>query len=112
MSFDPKWVELALKAIASVPVTANILTPVTVNTTSAVIAPANPNRVGFVIYNNSSNSRYVCLGATATGTLCHKIIATFATWECYGPVCYTGILSAIGNAGTGTMNVVELVRAP
>ena len=84
--------------------------PVNVAQASVVIAPANVDRVGWVIYNNGANSVYIVLGSTATSVLCAKILATFATWECYGPAVYTGALSAIRNAGSGAVNVYELIR--
>jgi hypothetical protein len=113
VSFDQRWFEQILKAVAVTPVVAQALSPSpTVALLSVPVLAANANRVGFVIYNNSANSVYICLGPTASGVGCHKILATFASWECYGPVCYTGAMSAIRNAGTGQLNIVELVRAP
>lgn len=111
MSLDPTWIQDAIKTIAASQVSAaQASVSPNVAQASVVIAAANPRRMGYLVYNNGSNSCYICLGATASGALCHKILASFATWECYGPVCYTGVMSAIRNAGTGTINVCELLR--
>ncbi len=90
-----------------------ICTPVTpgvnVLLASVVIAPANPRRIGFYIFNNSSNSVYVTLGPTSASSFCTQLIATFATWACNDPICYTGVISAIRNAGSGVCTVHELI---
>lgn len=85
------------------------LTPVTVGVASVVIAPENPKRLGFYIYNNVGNTRYVTLGATSLSASPTFIITTFSFYQWpYPNMFYTGIISAIGNAGSGTMTVYEL----
>lgn len=76
---------------------------------SVVIAPANPKRIGFMLYNNSANSTYVTFGPTAVAASCTQIVATFASWPFFYPVCYTGPISAIRNAGSGVCTVYELL---
>ena len=103
-----------LTALASVPIyrtaTATPVSPgVNVATTSVVIAPANPNRKGFYIYNNSGNSAYINFGPTAVGATPVAIIATYTSFVMVGPICYTGVLSAIRNTGSGVMTVTELI---
>ncbi len=83
------------------------LTPVNVATTSVVIAPANPNRRGFIVFNNSANSGYISFAATSVASECTRLIATFTSWEMLTPIAYTGALSAIRNSGTGAMTVYE-----
>lgn len=92
------------------------ITAVVINTAlaaanvSAVIAPSNVNRKGLIIYNNTANSIYVCLAGTANASLCAYIVPSFTSLPLLMPVCYTGVLSAIKNAGTtGTVVVHELV---
>lgn len=76
---------------------------------SVVIAPANPSRMGFLIFNNSANSVYITLGPTSASSTCTQIVATFASWQFVFPVCYTGIISAIRNAGSGVCTVHEIL---
>lgn len=72
---------------------------------SVVIAPANANRKGFMIWNNSSNSAYVTFGPTSNSSTPNSIVPTFTTLTfIYG---YTGAISAIRNAGSGTCVVWE-----
>ncbi len=105
-----------LNALATIPTvyrsaTATLVTPV-VNVTNAgqIIAPANPNRKAFYIWNNSANSGYVTLGSTPSSATCPIIIATFQSYISNGPVCYTGPISAIRNgAATGNMAVTEII---
>ncbi len=75
---------------------------------SQVVLPANASRKGFIIYNNSANSVYLTYGPTSTGSTCTRILATFANFESLGPVVYTGQISAIRNAGAGTLVITEL----
>lgn len=84
---------------------------VNVLTASVVIAPLNTQRMGFFIFNNSTNSVYVTLGATSVAATCTMLIPTYATWSYDFPICYTGIISAIRNAGTGVCTVHELLSS-
>lgn len=94
------------KAARSVPA---ITGGVNVLLASVVIAPANPERLGMIIFNNSSNSVYVTFGATSASSTCTRLIPTFASWECLGSVIYTGVVSAIRNAGSGACIAYELL---
>lgn len=76
---------------------------------SIVVLPANPNRKGFILYNNSANSVYVTYGATSSSASCTRLIPTFASWEVTQGCIYTGIISAIRNAGSGTVVAYELI---
>ncbi len=76
---------------------------------SVVIAAANPDRLGLIIFNNSSNSVYVTFGGTSSSATCTRLIPTFASWECIGAVIYTGAVSAIRNAGSGACIAYELL---
>lgn len=91
------------KASQSVPLGVNVLLA------SVVIAAANPNRLGFIIFNNSSNSVYVTFGATSVAAACTQLVATFSSWVCMSSVSYTGVISAIRNAGSGVVTVHELI---
>lgn len=93
-----------LKVVTAAPVSP----AVNVLLVSTVIAPANPNRKGFYIWNNSANSAYVSLAATSTSAGPTQIVPTFQTWSMVGPLCYQGPIAAIRNSGSGTMTVWEL----
>jgi hypothetical protein len=75
---------------------------------SVLAVPANSGRRGLTIYNNSANSVYLTYGNTSTSAGCTRILATFTQWDMTGPAIYTGAISAIRNAGTGTLVVTEL----
>lgn len=75
------------------------------------IAAANPNRIGFFIWNNSANSGYINFGTNASSAAPVAIIATFTFFRMDGPLIWTGEIWAIRNgAGTGNMVVTELLR--
>lgn len=75
---------------------------------SVVIAKANSKRMGFIIWNNGANSGYLTFGPTSTSSAPQVIHASFTsyTWPFSG-FCYTGPISAIRNAGTGTFTIAE-----
>ncbi len=81
-----------------------------VGTSSVVVLAANPKRLGFLIYNNSANSVYIDFSPLASSST-HMVllIATFATYQMLGPVVYTGMISAIRNAGSGILMITELI---
>lgn len=86
----------------------------TVRTVSASIAlvsvqvlAANTKRRGLTIYNNSANSVYLTWGATSSSNTCTRILATFTQFDMFGPVVYLGPISAIRNAGSGTLILTE-----
>lgn len=83
-------------------------TSANVGTSSIVAFPKNPQRLAFYLYNNSSNSVYVTFGPTSVAATCTWTVPTFATWIHNYPVGYTGEISAIRNAGSGTLTLYEL----
>ncbi len=87
---------------------AHITTTASITTASAVVVPVNYKRKGLIIFNNSANSVYLTYGATSSSASCTRILATFTQYETYGPVSYTGVISGIRNAGSGTLTVTEL----
>lgn len=68
---------------------------------SYLCLPANPNRKGVFLYNQSSNSAYVTLGDQSISSGPTFIVPSFQNWQMLGPVVWTGPISAIRNAGTG-----------
>lgn len=79
-----------------------------VTTTSVKLIDVNKDRLGLILYNNSSNSIYIALGSAAnSNTNMTFIIPTFASLTLPAPV-YTGVVHGIRNAGTGTVLCTEL----
>lgn len=76
--------------------------------TSVQIIGSNASRKGFILYNNSANSCYINFAATASSNSCSIIVPTFASWSwTMTGGTYTGQISAIRNAGSGTIIVTE-----
>lgn len=76
---------------------------------STLITIANPNRKGALIWNNGSNSAYICYAPTANSSACTDIIPSFTSWKMPQP-CYRGQISAIRNVTTlGTLVITELI---
>lgn len=75
---------------------------------SVQLVAANPNRKGFIVFNNSTNSTYITLGPVSVAATCSRLLATFASWEVMSGVTWTGPISAIRNAGSGVCTVFEL----
>jgi hypothetical protein len=73
--------------------------------TSVNLFPANANRKGFTIYNNSTNSLYVCIENPATAAnlidFCASNAGPTAVVKWFGPAVPTQAIYVIRNAGTG-----------
>ncbi len=69
---------------------------------------ANIKRRGLIIYNNSANSVYIAFDASvSSANHMSIIIPTFQSWVMPLPI-YQGPMSAIRNAGSGTLLITEL----
>lgn len=83
-----------------------------VATVSVQLIGTNDSRRFFMLYNNSANSCYINFNQAASSNTCSVIIPTFATWSWPSSVAfYTGPVTAIRNAGTGTIIVTEFLNA-
>ncbi len=80
-----------------------------ITTVSQVIVPANPSRVGCLIWNPTANSVYIAYGPVCDGNKQTAIILTNTTWAMPNPT-YTGIISCIRNSGSGSIFVTELIN--
>jgi hypothetical protein len=99
---------LVAKTSANTSSDATVTQSVAVPTGTGVqIVPANPNRIGLILYNNSANSIYIRYGSPGTSATCTTVIATFAQWVMPQPI-YTGALTACRNAGTGNVIYTEM----
>ncbi len=75
---------------------------------SVLVVPANPNRIGLILYNNSANSIYLMYGQKAnSANAMTRILATFAQFVMEAPI-YTGDIWATRNAGSGNVLATEL----
>lgn len=81
----------------------------TAATVSVLIAPANPDRIGFTIYNNVNNTSYITFGETSAGSTPSFIIGAFGSFVWPAAICYTGPIAGIRNAGTGTFTITEIL---
>ncbi len=94
--------------IAPLTVASYLLTTTNVLLASVQIAAANSSRKGFVIYNNGANTVYISFANPATSAACVLPIATFQPGIFMYPICYSGALYAIRNAGSGACSVWEI----
>lgn len=106
--FNPSGVITTVSTGSGLTATSMTQTITNVALVSVVIAAANANRKGFIIYNNSANSVYMTYGATTNSATPTAILATFAHYQ-QGVTNYTGQISAIRNAGTGNCIFNELL---
>ena len=90
----------------SMPTSATV-TPATVNssTTSNTLLAANSNRKGASIWNNSTATLYVELGATASNTVYTVKVDAGGYYEI--PYGYTGAIAGIWSAANGNALVRE-----
>lgn len=88
---------------------ATITTTPSIALSSTLIVGKTPTRVGFYIWNNSSNSIYVTFGPTSNSSTPTVIIPTFTSYISLGSAVYTGPISGIRNAGSGTVTITELI---
>lgn len=79
-----------------------------ITTVSQVIALLNRNRIGLLIWNPTANSVYIAYGQTCSATTQTAIVPANSTWSMPEPI-YTGAISCTRNAGSGSVNVTELV---
>lgn len=79
--------------------------------TNVKICNANPNRKGFSVYNNSTNSLYIGVEIDVSGGNQIAQLGSNATVDAYkdwwGPCIWTGALYGRRNAGTGGVTVWE-----
>jgi hypothetical protein len=79
--------------------------------TSTLIIPANANRKGFTVYNNSTNSLYLCIENPATASnlidFCASNAGPTSLVKWMGPVVPTQAIYGIRNAGSGGITAWE-----
>lgn len=90
------------------PATAS-LTSVNDSNVSQELLAANPDRRGFIIYNDSTVILYVAYKATATTSDFTYRLTPTATLECFGTKNYTGQISGIwASDASGAARITEL----
>lgn len=79
-----------------------------------LLAPANPNRLGFVVYNNSTNTMYVLISTGGpTGNQigqCATNAGPTAHFYMTGPMVYTGAIYGYRNSGSGSAWIIEFEK--
>lgn len=73
------------------------------------VCAANPDRKGFYLWNNSSNSCYINFGSTVASAAPVAIVPSFQAHVHLGPTVWTGEIWAIRNSGSGNVVVTELL---
>lgn len=81
------------------------VTSVSGSATSVALLAANVNRLGAIIYNDSTALLYVKLGTTASSSDFSKKLAQDEGWEI--PYGYTGIIHGIWGSATGAALLTE-----
>lgn len=82
-------------------------TSVAISSTSVVVATANPNRKGLIIYNASASIVYIAYDTTASTTHLTFPIAASSAWTMPDPT-YTGAVAAVrGSTGDGKLLITE-----
>jgi len=83
-------------------------TPISVDSSSSavLILPANTNRKGVTIFNNSTATLYLALGFTASLTSFTVKITASSYYEV--PYYFIGVISGIWNAVNGNALITEL----
>lgn len=94
----------------AVPVTIDVsstgtITSVALSTSTTVLLAANSNRKGFIIYNDSMNQLFVAFAATASTTAFSTKIQAGGEYE--PGIDYTGVISGIASAATGSARITE-----
>lgn len=75
-----------------------------------LLARENPKRIGFVVYNNSTNSLYVSIDQGGAGSQigqCGSNASSAAHFSMLQGVIYTGNIYGRRNSGSGSAWVVE-----
>lgn len=77
---------------------------------STKIVSANKARLGMIIYNNSTNSIYLCAASPcSSASSLFAIVPTYASYPLTA-VQYTGEIYGIRNAGSGNVVVTEFIQ--
>lgn len=78
---------------------------------SQLLCPANSKRKAMIIYNNSTNSLYICIEDPANAINLMDFAGSNAgptsVVKWWGPTVYTGAIYCIRNAGTGAVTIWE-----
>jgi hypothetical protein len=86
--------------------TAAVTSPAS-SATNATLVAANVNRIGMIVYNDSTAILYLKYGATASATSFTVPMGPGAYWEMAPPI-YTGQVDGIWSAANGNARITEL----
>lgn len=76
--------------------------------TSVTLIASNSNRLGFIIFNDSTATLYVKFGSSASLTSFTYKVDPYGTLEMLGARVYTGIVTGIWDAAAGNARNTEL----
>lgn len=85
--------------------TTGTLSPVALSTSSQTLLASNAARKGFIVYNDSLNFLYVAFAATASTSAFSAKLQAGASYT--SDTLYTGIITGISSAATGSARVTE-----
>lgn len=111
----------AMNAGATIPTqtpTAQKFNGTLVAATGTLLVPANANRIGFTLFNNSTNSLYVLgempavgIGGSQPIDFCGSNAGPTSVIRWFNSVIYTGPVYGYRNSGTGSWCAWEFTRA-
>lgn len=99
---SPIPLEITIEAAAT-----SVVTRVPSSTSSIMLVAANANRLGLLLYNDSSAMQYLKLGTTASLTDFTVILTPRMFYEVAAPI-YLGQIDVISSSTNGAIQVTEL----
>lgn len=99
-------VTVSPNCIVPTPSSTGTLSNVSASITSVTLLASNTSRRGAIVHNDSAKALYVKLGSSASLTSYTELLLADDTWEV--PYGYTGIITGIWTAASGTARVTEL----
>lgn len=81
------------------------LSSVALTTSSQTLLASNASRKGFIVYNDSLNFLYIAFAATASTTAFSSKLQAGASYT--SDTLYTGIITGIASAATGSARITE-----
>lgn len=94
--------------VANVISTTANLTNITSTISSQLILNSNPNRKGFIMFNDSNETCFISFASSSSTTLFTIFLSTKMTYQ-NEAIIYTGPISVIWTIADGTLRVTELL---
>lgn len=97
-----------VKNVANVVSTTANLSNVTSSTSTQLILSSNPNRKGFIMFNDSNETCFISFASTSSTSLFTIFLSTKMTYQ-NEAIIYSGPISVIWQIADGTLRVTELL---